>query len=368
MAKRKPRRRKKSDLAERNRQNARHSTGPRTDDGKAITRANALKHGLCANPASGVVEDGGAFELLHTGLVQRLEPRDTIEAGLVHRIAVCLWRLQRAARIDAAITSLAAQAVNPQREEAQQWVERINDAWRVEYVRETDPVLIRKRIKSGKLDKGDVWWRLVRPNLVTLDLTRETRIMRSGAAITAMMVMLDDLAGRLRRSPFTFSIDDCEKLAWLLGESAERLPRDIEDSVRPDKRRRCTETDRLIGEARDREATAPLSAALETRIGQRLETLRQQRQFCEEPYRTEQWERERTAAMLPDTATLDRLIRYETHADRSLHRALESLARLRGTTVETIAATMTGRTAAGATVELHGERTHWRSGDPEVRR
>lgn len=67
----------------------------------------------------------------------------------------------------------------------------------------------------------------------------------------------------------------------------------------------------------------------------------------------------RTAALLPDAATLDRLIRYESHADRSLHRALETLAKLRGAT---IAAKMTGQTEDGADYEIRGERTQWKQG------
>lgn len=56
---------------ERNRANARHSAGPRSDQGRAVSRGNALRHGLCANPAAGVVEDRRAFEDLHAGRVER---------------------------------------------------------------------------------------------------------------------------------------------------------------------------------------------------------------------------------------------------------------------------------------------------------
>jgi hypothetical protein len=50
--------------------------------------------------------------------------------------------------------------------------------------------------------------------------------------------------------------------------------------------------------------------------------------------------------------TLDRLLRYETHADRSLTRALDTLARLRGVTVETLSATVT-RAVIGSTSASH---------------
>lgn len=70
----------------------------------------------------------------------------------------------------------------------------------------------------------------------------------------------------------------------------------------------------------------------------------------------------RTAALLPDAATLDRMIRYESNADRSLHKALETLAKLRGATVETVAAKMTAQTAEGVDFEIRGERTQWKPG------
>lgn len=63
--------------------------------------------------------------------------------------------------------------------------------------------------------------------------------------------------------------------------------------------------------------------------------------------------------MLPHAATLDRLIRYETHADRSLHRALETLAKLRGATVQTIWASLTRPGDSDGRLELQGMRTQW---------
>lgn len=95
----------------------------------------------------------------------------------------------------------------------------------------------------------------------------------------------------------------------------------------------------------------------------RKKALRQQRQLCEEPWTEQAEEQQRAVAMLPEAATLDRLIRYETHADRSLHRALETLAKLRGATVETIAARVSGQTAEGASMELFGQRTSWRAAE-----
>ena len=109
-------------IVERNRRNAAGSTGPRTVEGKRRSRRNSLKHGLCANPTAGVVEEPERFRELHAALVERVQPRDVIEEGLVHRIAVSLWRLQRAARADAAATEGAVRAVVPHREQVQAWI------------------------------------------------------------------------------------------------------------------------------------------------------------------------------------------------------------------------------------------------------
>ena len=85
-----------------NRENALRSTGPRTEAGKAASSANALSHGLTA--ASTVVlpeEDTDAFERLREGVIADLDPAGALQAALAQRIAVLLWRLDRATRLEA---------------------------------------------------------------------------------------------------------------------------------------------------------------------------------------------------------------------------------------------------------------------------
>ena len=89
-----------------NRRNAKQSTGPKTPEGKAAVRYNALKHGLCAQVAvisSGEgAEDADEFRRLLEGLVEDFQPVGVSEHLLVERIAICHWRLGRAVRYETA--------------------------------------------------------------------------------------------------------------------------------------------------------------------------------------------------------------------------------------------------------------------------
>ena len=85
-----------------NRRNARRSTGPKSAAGKAASSANALRHGLSA--ARAVVlpdEDADAYERLRQGVLADLDPANTLQEALALRIVVLLWRLDRAARLEA---------------------------------------------------------------------------------------------------------------------------------------------------------------------------------------------------------------------------------------------------------------------------
>jgi len=89
-----------------NRRNAQKSTGPRTPEGKARVRFNALKHGMLAKsiilPGKENFESREEFDFLLQSLFDDLQPVGMIEQTLVEKVAVAYWRLQRALRAEAA--------------------------------------------------------------------------------------------------------------------------------------------------------------------------------------------------------------------------------------------------------------------------
>jgi hypothetical protein len=80
-----------------NQANARHSTGPRTEEGKASSSRNAVRHGLSS--ARFLIldwENGDDFVELLANLRSEHQPRTQTEALLVERMAEHFWLSQRA--------------------------------------------------------------------------------------------------------------------------------------------------------------------------------------------------------------------------------------------------------------------------------
>jgi hypothetical protein len=88
-----------------NRLNSKHSTGPRTIEGKTQSRANALKHG---HTGSGVVlTEGDAPEVARrsTALMAELAPQSSVGKLLVGQIAMLSVRMERCATGELAATA-----------------------------------------------------------------------------------------------------------------------------------------------------------------------------------------------------------------------------------------------------------------------
>jgi hypothetical protein len=85
-----------------NRANAKQSTGPRSQEGKTRSRANAWKHGLSAKEIIMVGEKSCDFDALRAELWQQLQPASGLETVLVDGLAVLGWRLRRPAVYEAA--------------------------------------------------------------------------------------------------------------------------------------------------------------------------------------------------------------------------------------------------------------------------
>jgi hypothetical protein len=89
--------------AQANRRNALKSTGPKTLEGKATVRLNALKHGLLSQEILLPGEDEEALRELGQSLRAELQPVGELENLLVDRIISAYWRLRRLGRVEAGI-------------------------------------------------------------------------------------------------------------------------------------------------------------------------------------------------------------------------------------------------------------------------
>ncbi len=78
-----------------NKASAARSTGPRTDEGKARSAANALDHGIYAEAAVLPGEDEEELEAIKTELAADYQPRGAIERMLIGRLASISFKLRR---------------------------------------------------------------------------------------------------------------------------------------------------------------------------------------------------------------------------------------------------------------------------------
>jgi hypothetical protein len=83
---------------EANRKNALLSTGPKTPEGKARSRANSLKHGLCSTVC--VPEDPQAIQDRIAAFFGPLKPQNQFHVWLVDHVAVYSLRIDRCERMD----------------------------------------------------------------------------------------------------------------------------------------------------------------------------------------------------------------------------------------------------------------------------
>ena len=80
---------------EANRRNALRSTGPKTQEGKAAVRLNALRHGLRARSVLLPGEKPEEYSRLCNDLETDWQPRNRTEQLLVEQMAVAQWKLAR---------------------------------------------------------------------------------------------------------------------------------------------------------------------------------------------------------------------------------------------------------------------------------
>jgi hypothetical protein len=88
------------------RENAQHSTGPRTMTGKKRSSLNAFRHGLTGQIIVHTPEDQEAFTKHCDGIREALAPEGALEIDLAQAIAEDRWRLNRARALENSIFAL----------------------------------------------------------------------------------------------------------------------------------------------------------------------------------------------------------------------------------------------------------------------
>src|SRR6267143_6300578 len=84
----------------RNRANAAHSTGPKTEAGKKRSSLNAYRHGLTGQTIILPAEDLDAYQAFTRTFFDDYKPVGTLEKTLVQFLADTTWRLNRVATLE----------------------------------------------------------------------------------------------------------------------------------------------------------------------------------------------------------------------------------------------------------------------------
>jgi hypothetical protein len=87
--------------------NARLSTGPRTEEGKARSSQNARKHGLTAAQLIIAAEDREEFEELSAQLHTDIRPEGALQQILFDQLVASAWNLRRIGSMEAELTASA---------------------------------------------------------------------------------------------------------------------------------------------------------------------------------------------------------------------------------------------------------------------
>src|SRR5215472_10304635 len=77
------------------RANGARSRGPVTPEGKKRSSINAIRHGLLANCVVLECEDPANFRALLQQHIDRLQPADEMEFGMIEEMVSAYWRMRR---------------------------------------------------------------------------------------------------------------------------------------------------------------------------------------------------------------------------------------------------------------------------------
>jgi hypothetical protein len=103
-----------------NRRNAHKSTGPISEEGKLVSRCNAVRHGLTAETVIGTLEDVEDYRAFEAAVIADYDAQSAVERELLLRLASLLWRLRRATTLETGLFETQADEIRAEAEIEQQ--------------------------------------------------------------------------------------------------------------------------------------------------------------------------------------------------------------------------------------------------------
>jgi hypothetical protein len=262
-----------------NRRNAKKSTGPRTPQGRAVSKMNALKHGILSRQVlvrgQAFEEDETELESLHRRFWEELQPVGPVEEMLVDQIVTAHWRLRRALRAESGEIALSVDTGQRRRE------------------RGTDPVLQWMK------------WTAFGDPIHAME----------GSAMGCAVI--EDWLAELRltvEAEGSLTEEAIGKLTARFGGKANSLISQLDAF-------------RLNEQAADAQGPDGKKAAALALLDRKITGFRRHQEcLIEEDLHEEQ--ARQAAAVLPSGKVLDKILRYETKLERQLYRAMAQLERV----------------------------------------
>ena len=264
--------------------------GPKTKAGKEIVRLNAVRHGvLSTTPVIPDLEKKEDWEAHRAGIIESLDPRGHLEAILAERIAQVTWRLSRLTRYETDSIALAQERVEEDLAHGAEMVARL---------RGEEPGISEPDAEEDLEFEMDCLRLLER----LPDLPDEAPLSADTASATLSMVGAQVGVPDLEIFSFDGAPDGVAEEdfdGWTarlvrqgleaIAAYAEREPKDL-----------ATEVVWNVGKA------VVIKTVTARRRAKDLGYMRRER-------------------LLPDSATLDKVMRYEAHLNRQLNQTLHEL-------------------------------------------
>ena len=176
-----------------NQANAQHSTGPRTDEGKARVSQNALRHGLTARHL--VIRDDERQEYadLLNSLSSELDPQGAVETVAFHELLHAAWSLHRFRRIEAeasrgSVEDFTDPATTTVLDRLTRYQSRAQRAWQ-RALHELRVLQTNRALRAIKLDQQEA---AEVPAIASInDLTKQTQSEVTAKALDLALQMVD---------------------------------------------------------------------------------------------------------------------------------------------------------------------------------